>query len=153
MKAVVQKVTQAEVKVKEEITGRIGKGLAVLLGVGNNDTEAEARFLADKIVNLRIFEDDKGKMNRSLLDVNGELIVVSQFTLLGDCRKGRRPSFVNAAPPETAEALYEYFVSLTRDKGIHTETGRFRAMMDLSLVNSGPVTMILDTDDFGISKP
>ncbi len=150
MKAVVQRVTQADVKVGEEIQGRIGNGLVVLLGVGKKDTEADARFLADKIIHLRIFEDDNNKMNRSLIDVKGELLVVSQFTLFGDCRKGRRPSFVNAAPPETAEKLYEYFVHLTREKGVPTETGRFRAMMDLSLCNSGPVTLILDTKDFGI---
>lgn len=145
MKAVVQRVSKAHVTVGDERTGNIDTGLVVLLGVGHDDTKKEAQYLVEKIIHLRIFEDDQGKMNRSLLDVGGALLVVSQFTLMGDCRKGRRPSFIEAAPPEKAEALYETFVNLAREKGIHTETGRFRAMMAVSLINNGPVTLILDT--------
>ncbi len=146
MKAVVQRVSQADVTVDNEITGKIDVGLVVLLGVGHEDSEKEARFLVEKIIHLRIFEDDQGKMNRSLLDVGGSLLVVSQFTLMGDCRKGRRPSFIDAAPPEKAEALYTTFVNLAKQKGVPTETGRFRSMMDVSLINTGPVTLILDTN-------
>ncbi|MFH1154965.1 MAG: D-aminoacyl-tRNA deacylase [Pseudomonadota bacterium] len=145
MKAVVQRVSCAEVTVDTETTGRIQTGLLVLLGVGHGDTEADADYLVDKILNLRIFEDQAGKMNLSLVQVNGELLVVSQFTLLGDCRKGRRPSFVKAAPPDKAEALYDYFVRKASETGIKTATGRFRAMMDVTLTNSGPVTLILDS--------
>lgn len=145
MKAVVQRVSRADVTVENKLTGHIGNGLLVLLGVANEDKEADADFLSDKIINLRIFEDGQGKMNRSLKDVNGELLVVSQFTLLGDCRKGRRPSFTDAASPEVAEVLYEYFVGQARQKGINTQTGQFRAMMDVSLINNGPVTLLLDT--------
>ncbi|SLM27601.1 D-tyrosyl-tRNA(Tyr) deacylase [Desulfamplus magnetovallimortis] len=147
MKAVLQRVTKASVSVADKITGTIDNGLVILLGVGHHDTESQASFLAEKIINLRIFEDENGKLNRSLLDVQGELLVISQFTLFGDCHKGRRPSFVNAAYPETAERLYEYFVQLTREKGIHTETGVFGAMMDVTLTNSGPVTLTLDTEE------
>ncbi len=145
MRAVVQRVSQSEVTVDGEAVGRIGRGLMVLLGVARGDTEAEVRFLADKIPRLRIFEDDNGKMNRSLIDVGGGMLVVSQFTLLGDCRKGRRPSFVQAADPETATALYEDFVGRVRELDIHVETGRFGAMMAVSLVNDGPVTLILES--------
>ena len=116
-----------------------------MLGVAGADTENDISYLVDKIINLRIFEDAAGKMNRSLLDTGGELLVVSQFTLLGDCRKGRRPSFVNATAPEKANAFYEQFVALARSKGVHVETGRFRAMMDVSLVNDGPVTLIVES--------
>jgi D-tyrosyl-tRNA(Tyr) deacylase len=145
MRAVVQRVRESAVTVDGETVGRIGVGLMVLLGVADDDGEADADFLVEKVVHLRIFEDDKGKMNRSVLDVGGGLLVVSQFTLLGDCRKGRRPSFVHAAPPEKAEALYEYFVAKARTHGLPVETGRFRAMMDVSLVNSGPVTLLLES--------
>ncbi len=146
MKAVVQRVSKANVKVDKTIIGDIQTGLVVLLGIGHNDSEKDADYLADKIINLRIFEDNKGKMNRSLLDVKGDLLVVSQFTLMGDCRKGRRPSFINAAPPDMANKLYEFFIGQTKAKGIKTETGKFQALMDVSLVNNGPVTILLDTE-------
>ncbi len=145
MKAVVQRAAEAHVEVDGTVVSRIGRGLMVLLGVSEEDTETDADLLADKIVHLRIFEDEKGKMNISLLDVRGELLVVSQFTLLGDCRKGRRPSFIKAAAPEKANALYEHFIRRTRELGVTTQTGVFQAMMNVSLVNSGPVTLILDT--------
>ena len=145
MKAVVQRVSRAKVMVEDKTIGEIQKGLMVLLGVAGEDEEKDADYLTEKIIHLRIFEDDQGKMNRSLMDIRGELLVVSQFTLLGDCRKGRRPSFIHAALPEKAEALYDYFVNRTRNQGIKTETGQFRAMMDVSLVNSGPVTLVLDS--------
>ena len=146
MKAVVQRVSQANVEIKKTIIGDINTGLVVLLGVGHNDTEKDADYLADKIVNLRIFEDDNGKMNRSLIDIKGDLLVVSQFTLMGDCRKGRRPSFVKAAPADMANKLYQYFINQTKIKGVKTETGKFQAFMDVSLINSGPVTILLDTE-------
>jgi D-tyrosyl-tRNA(Tyr) deacylase len=145
MRAVVQRVRESAVTVDGETVGEIGPGLMVLLGVAAGDAEKDADFLVEKVVHLRIFEDDQGKMNRSVLDAGGSLLVVSQFTLLGDCRKGRRPSFVHAAPPEKAEALYEYFVGKAREHGLPVETGRFRAMMDVSLVNSGPVTLLLES--------
>ena len=135
MKAVVQRVSESSVTIDSEMVGKIDAGLMVLLGVAVEDTEKEADFLAEKIINLRIFSDENGKMNLSLLDVRGEMLVVSQFTLLGDCRKGRRPSFIAAAGPEKGNALYEYFVEQVRQKGIKTETGQFRAMMDVALVN------------------
>jgi D-tyrosyl-tRNA(Tyr) deacylase len=144
MRAVIQRVKESSVTVKNEIIGKIGRGLLVLLGVANEDKADDAEYLADKIANLRIFEDDKGKMNRSLLETGGEMIVVSQFTLLGDCRKGRRPSFLNAADPEKANELYEHFVKEVRQKGVSVKTGRFRAMMEVSLINDGPVTIILE---------
>lgn len=145
MKAVIQRVKNSSVAVEGDTVSRIGPGLLVLLGVAQNDQPPDADFLAEKITNLRIFEDDAGKMNRSLLDTGGEMLVVSQFTLLGDCRKGRRPSFVNAAAPEHAEKLYEHFVQKVRQAGIAVQTGRFRAMMDVSLINDGPVTLILES--------
>ena len=145
MRAVIQRVTESSVRVDGQTVGVIGRGLMVLLGVSRGDTRKEADYLADKIVNLRIFEDNDGKMNRSLLEVDGEMLVVSQFTLLGDCRKGRRPSFVGAAPPETANALYEYFVEISKQKGITVQTGEFGAMMAVSLVNDGPVTLIVES--------
>jgi D-aminoacyl-tRNA deacylase len=146
MRAVVQRVTEAKVTVEGGIVGSIGPGLAVLLGVGHNDTEESAGYLAEKIVNLRIFEDDSGKLNLSLAELGYSMLVVSQFTLWGDCRKGRRPSFSRAANPETAEKLYNYFVRKVKDMGIATATGRFQAMMQVHLVNDGPVTLMLDTD-------
>lgn len=145
MKACVQRVHQASVTVDGEDVGRIGTGLLVLLGVGHDDTQHDAEHLARKLVELRIFEDDQGKMNRSLLDVGGALLVVSQFTLWGDCRKGRRPSFVHAAPPELAERLYEHFVQCARDQGVVVATGRFRTHMDVALVNDGPVTLMVES--------
>jgi D-tyrosyl-tRNA(Tyr) deacylase len=144
MKAVVQRVTQGSVTVDRQTVGAIGHGLVVLLGVSRGDTEKAADILAEKITQLRIFEDGDGKMNRSLLDTGGGILVVSQFTLLGDCRKGRRPSFAQAAPPEQAEALYERFVRKVAQMGVHTATGRFRASMQVALTNDGPVTLILE---------
>lgn len=146
MRAVVQRVKRAEVRVGEEVVGRIGFGFVVLLGVGKDDTEAAGEALAAKIAKLRIFDDDQGKMNRSLLEAGGQVLCVSQFTLYGDCRKGRRPSYDQAAPPDRALLLYEGFVESLRRQGILTETGRFRAMMDVELVNDGPVTLLLDSD-------
>jgi len=145
MKAVSQRVTESAVSVDGKPISRIGPGLLVLLGVSRTDGESDAAFLADKAVNLRIFEDENNKMNLSLLDTGRAMLVVSQFTLLGDCRKGRRPSFINAAEPEKAEHLYEYFVRKVRENGVQAETGQFRAMMDVSLINDGPVTLILES--------
>jgi len=145
MRAVIQRVKESSVSVDGREVGRIGHGMLVLLGVHRQDTDAGARELARKISHLRIFEDAGGKMNRSLLDTGREMLVVSQFTLYGDCRKGRRPSFVEAAPAELAERLYNCFVNRVRQEGIVVETGRFRAMMAVSLVNDGPVTLILDS--------
>ena len=145
MRACVQRVRAASVTVGGDIVGQIDHGLVVLLGVAQGDTEQDAKQLADKIVRLRIFEDDQDKMNRSLVDTGGSMLVVSQFTLLGDCRKGRRPSFAAAATPELAEQLYELFVAEVAGQGIGVETGQFRTMMDVSLINSGPVTLLLDT--------
>ncbi len=145
MKAVVQRVKESAVAVDGEIVGEIGRGLLVLLGVAEGDGRKEADFLAEKIPNLRIFEDEAGKMNLSLFDMGGEMLVVSQFTLLGDCRKGRRPSFVKAAGPEKANELYEYFVAQVRGKGLAVQTGRFRAMMEVRLINDGPVTLIVES--------
>lgn len=145
MRAVVQRVKESAVTVEGQTVGKIGKGLMILLGVAVEDAEKEADFLADKIVHLRIFEDENGKLNRSLLDVGGEALVVSQFTLYGDCRKGRRPSFVQAAGPEKANALYAYFVEKIRGHGVKVETGVFQAMMDVSLINEGPVTILLES--------
>jgi D-tyrosyl-tRNA(Tyr) deacylase len=138
-------VSQAQVTVDQEVCGRIERGLVVLLGVAADDTPEDARQLADKIAGLRIFDDGQGKMNLALADVGGAMLVVSQFTLLGDCRKGRRPSFVAAAPPELAETLYEAFASAASARGIAVAKGRFREHMLVSLVNDGPVTLILDT--------
>ena len=145
MRAVLQRVSRAKVTVDGETTGEIEKGILVLLGVGQGDTEAEARQLVDKIVNLRIFDDEAGKMNFSLADIEGELLVVSQFTLYADTRKGRRPSYIGAAAPDEANRLYEYFVAEARKITSNVGTGRFQAMMDVELVNDGPVTIILDT--------
>lgn len=145
MKAVLQRVSRAKVTVAGETVGQIELGLLVLLGVEQGDTEADARQLADKTIQLRIFDDADGKMNLALTDVGGALLVVSQFTLLGDCRKGRRPSFIAAAPPAEAERLYELFVAAAGAQGVKVATGRFRAMMDVELVNAGPVTLLLDS--------
>ena len=145
MRAVVQRVKSSSVAVDNDVIGEIGKGLLILLGVAKADTADNAEYLADKIVNLRIFEDENSKMNRSLLDTGGEMLVVSQFTLLGDCTKGRRPSFVHAAEPDRANELYEHFVEQVRQKGVNIATGQFRAMMDVSLVNDGPVTFIVES--------
>ena len=145
MRAVVQRVSESVVSVAGETVGRIGPGLMVLLGVAAGDGPAEADWLADKIVNLRIFEDHDGKMNRSLLETGGQMLVVSQFTLLGDCRKGRRPSFVRAARPEQANHLYERFTARVRSRGVDTATGRFQAVMTVALINDGPVTLVVDS--------
>lgn len=147
MKAVVQRVRNSHVAVDNIIVSSIGSGLVVFLGVGTDDTEEDADSLVEKIINLRIFEDDSGKMNISLKDVKGELLVVSQFTLLADCRKGRRPSYIKAAAPEKANDLYEYFIARATASGIVTKSGVFQAMMDVSLINQGPVTLILDTKE------
>jgi D-tyrosyl-tRNA(Tyr) deacylase len=145
VRAVVQRVSSASVKVDDEIVGQIDRGFLVLLGVGTDDADADAVMLAEKIARLRVFEDEAGKMNLSLSDVDGRMLVVSQFTLFGDCRKGRRPSFIEAARPEKAELLYETFVAEVRGQGIQVETGRFQTHMDVSLVNDGPVTLLLDS--------
>jgi D-aminoacyl-tRNA deacylase len=145
MKAVLQRVSRASVTVDGQIVGQIGRGLLVLLGVEQGDSAADAQQLADKAVQLRIFDDSEGKMNLALADVNGAMLVVSQFTLLGDCRKGRRPSFIQAAPPDIAERLYDTFVAAVGAQGIPVATGRFRAMMQVELVNDGPVTLLLDS--------
>ncbi len=145
MRAVVQRVSRASVTVDGESVGSIGHGILLLLGVGADDDKQDADYLVNKVLNLRIFEDDEGRMNRSLLDSGGGLLVVSQFTLHGDTRKGLRPSFIKAAGPETAEALYEYFCEAAENKIGRVERGRFRAMMEVELVNDGPVTILLDS--------
>jgi D-tyrosyl-tRNA(Tyr) deacylase len=146
VRAVVQRVSSARVEVDGEVTGAIGRGLLVLLGVGQGDTDKQAAWLAGKIAGLRIFEDADGKMNLSVQDIGGSVLVVSQFTLYGDCRKGRRPSFTEAAPPDVADRLYQVFVSHLRALGVPLETGVFQAHMDVHLVNEGPVTIVLDAD-------
>jgi D-tyrosyl-tRNA(Tyr) deacylase len=145
MRAVIQRVTSARVTVDGRKTGAIDAGLLVLLGVHRDDTEQDVSWLAEKSVNLRIFDDSAGKMNLSLLDTGGQMLIVSQFTLLGDCRKGRRPSWSQAAPPKRADLLYQQFISTVNNLGITTENGEFQAMMEVKLVNSGPVTMLLDS--------
>ncbi|MFO7554218.1 MAG: D-aminoacyl-tRNA deacylase [Desulfobacterales bacterium] len=145
MRAVVQRVKSSSVSVGKEMVGEIGEGLLVLLGVATSDNIDDAEYLADKIVNLRIFEDENRKLNRSLLDIGGKMLVVSQFTLLGDCKKGRRPSFVMAASPDLAMELYQQFVGRVRQKGVSVKTGRFQAKMEVSLVNDGPVTLIVES--------
>jgi D-aminoacyl-tRNA deacylase len=145
MRAVLQRVSQAKVTVEGEAVGEIDKGFVILLGVARDDTQQDADSLAEKIINLRVFPDGQEKMNLSLLDTDGELLVISQFTLYGDARKGRRPSYIEAAEPEIARRLYEYFVARLRGKGIRVETGIFQAMMQVSLVNDGPVTILLDS--------
>jgi D-tyrosyl-tRNA(Tyr) deacylase len=146
MRSVVQRVSRAKVTVDGAVTGEIGPGLMILLGVGKEDNSAVASSMAEKVAHLRIFEDDAGKMNRSLLDVKGGALVVSQFTLYGDARGQRRPSFISAAPPEKAKALYEEFAAVLRALGITVATGIFQAMMSVELVNEGPVTILLDSD-------
>jgi D-aminoacyl-tRNA deacylase len=145
MRAVVQRVKEASVRVDDRVVGSAGRGLLVLLGVGHGDSEKDAGHLADKVVNLRVFPDAAGQMNLSVLDVRGDLLVVSQFTLYGDCRRGRRPGYSDAAAPEEAERLYVCFVEGVRASGLRVEQGVFRAMMDVSLVNEGPVTLLLDS--------
>lgn len=145
MRALIQRVTRASVKVDGAVVGEIGAGLLILLGVAKPDGAADAEFLAEKVVNLRIFGDDDGKMNRSLLEVGGALLAVSQFTLYGDTRKGRRPGFDAAAPAEQGRTLYEHFVEVVRRTGVHVETGVFQAHMEVELVNDGPVTFMVET--------
>ena len=150
MRAVVQRVSSARVEVDGEAVGSIGTGLLVLLAVGRRDGDKQAAWLADKIAGLRIFEDEAGKMNHSVQEAGGSVLVVSQFTLLGDCRRGRRPSFTEAAPPEEADRLYRAFVARMRQSGLHVETGVFQARMHVHLVNEGPVTLLLDTEATGL---
>jgi D-tyrosyl-tRNA(Tyr) deacylase len=145
MRAVVQRVERAEVRVEEKVTGGIKNGLVVLLGVHRKDSDKDALFLAEKIVHLRIFEDEQGLMNRSLLEVGGNMLVVSQFTLFGDCRKGRRPSYSEAARPELADQLYRKFIQAVQQTGVEVATGEFQKMMDVELINQGPVTLLLDS--------
>lgn len=145
MRAVVQRVSRAQVTVADELTGAVNKGLLVLVGVTEGDTEKDAQYLADKVTGLRIFEDENGKMNLSVKDVGGKILSVSQFTLYGDCRKGKRPSFDKAARPEAANLLYEKFNELCRQQGVQVETGVFRSHMQVELVNDGPVTILLDS--------
>lgn len=145
MRAVVQRVTSADVKIDGEVKGKIDNGFMVLLGVGNGDTEEDMKYIADKIINLRVFSDENDKMNLSLADVGGSMLVISQFTLYGDCSHGRRPYFGDAMEPVGANKMYEDFVAYVRDKGIHTETGEFGADMKVSLANDGPVTIILES--------
>ena len=145
MIAVLQRVSRAGVTVDGRAAGSIGPGLVVLLGVHRTDIESDVKFLVEKSVNLRIFSDSAGKMNLSLLDTGGSALVISQFTLVGDWRKGRRPSFIGAAPPEQGERLYEYFIAGLREQGVSVQTGVFGAMMDVELVNDGPVTFVLDS--------
>jgi D-tyrosyl-tRNA(Tyr) deacylase len=145
MRAVIQRVKSAQVCVDGRVSGKIGKGLLVLLGVGKGDGESDLSFLTSKIPDLRIFEDDSGKFNLSLKEIDGEMLVVSQFTLFGDCRKGRRPSFTEAEEPSTAKHLYEQFILKLRERGVSVQTGEFQAKMEVHLINDGPVTLLLDS--------
>ncbi len=145
MRAVIQRVKRARVRTQEETVGEIGRGLLVLLGVGKDDSEDDARYIADKLSFLRIFEDSEGKMNFSVRDIGGSVLVVSQFTLFADCRKGRRPSFAEAGDPQHAERLYEYVIEILRRSGVPTSEGTFQAMMEVELINDGPVTIMLDS--------
>ena len=146
MRAVVQRVKSASVKVEGKLISEIGAGVLVFLGIAHEDTATEIEYIANKVANLRIFEDAEGKMNRSLLDTGGAALVVSQFTLYGDCRKGRRPSFIKAARPELANTLYEQFITALEQQNIPTQGGTFQAMMDVELINDGPVTILLDSE-------
>lgn len=146
MRAVVQRVKKGSVEIKEKEVGKIEDGLVVLLGVGQNDIEKDAEYLTEKIVNLRIFEDREGKMNLSVKDINGQILVISQFTLYGDCKKGRRPSFISAALPDKAEKLYNYFVKYIKNYDLKVETGQFQATMLVKIFNDGPVTILLDSE-------
>lgn len=146
MRGVIQRVSRASVTIDGEITGKIKQGLVVLLGIRAKDGKRDVEWMAEKVVHLRIFEDQQGKMNRSLTDIDGEMLIISQFTLYGDCRKGRRPGFSNAAPPEQAEPLYEEFIDAVQQHGITTATGTFQADMAVELVNDGPVTLLLDSE-------
>ena len=145
MRAVVQRVTSASVTVDGKLISEIGKGLLIFHGVAQGDTSTDLDYLRNKVANLRVFEDDEGRMNRSLLEIGGEALVVSQFTLYGDCRKGRRPSFIDAAPPDKAEVLYQQFIQVLSNTGISVKAGIFQAMMDVKLINDGPVTILLDS--------
>ncbi len=145
MRAVIQRVKSAQVIVNEKIIGSIGFGLLVLLGISREDNCDDADYLVEKTINLRIFDDQDGKMNRSLLDVGGEMLIVSQFTLIADCRKGRRPSFTAAAEPAEAKKLYQYFIERVKEKGITVATGEFQALMEVGLINNGPVTILMDS--------
>lgn len=145
MKVVVQRARDAQVTVEGDVVGKIKAGVMVLVGITHDDTETDAEYLAEKIVHLRIFEDESGKMNYSLLDIEGEVLSVSQFTLYGDCRKGRRPNYMNAAKPDYANKLYEMFNQKLKEKGLHVETGTFGAMMDVQFTNDGPVTLIIES--------
>jgi D-tyrosyl-tRNA(Tyr) deacylase len=146
MRVVVQRVKKGSVEIEEKEIGKIEKGLVILLGVGQNDTEKDAEYLAEKIVNLRIFEDKEGKMNLSVKDINGQILVISQFTLYGDCKRGRRPSFISAALPDKAVKLYDCFVKYIKNYGLEIETGEFQAMMLVKIYNDGPVTILLDSE-------
>lgn len=146
MRAVVQRVKKGSVEIEEREVGKIEDGLVVLLGVGQNDIEKDAEYLTEKIVNLRIFEDKEGKMNLSVKDINGQILVISQFTLYGDCKKGRRPSFISAALPDKAKKLYDYFVKYIKNYDLKVETGQFQAMMLVKIFNDGPVTILLDSE-------
>ncbi|RLB11950.1 MAG: D-tyrosyl-tRNA(Tyr) deacylase [Deltaproteobacteria bacterium] len=145
MRAVVQRVKEARVEVDKRVVGAIERGVLIFIGIADNDTEKDCEYMVNKIANLRIFPDENALMNRSLLGINGSALVVSQFTLMGDCRKGRRPSFSNAASPEKAKGLYEKFIALMKNMGIHVETGIFQEIMEVYLVNDGPVTILLDS--------
>lgn len=146
MRAVIQRVRRASVRVNDMIQGEISHGIVVLLGIRGNDTITDLQWLAEKVVNLRIFEDQQGKMNRSLADIDGEMLIISQFTLYGDCRKGRRPGFSSAAPPEIAEPLYQQFIEEVKNRQVRVATGIFQATMEVELVNDGPVTLLLDSE-------
>jgi len=147
MRVVVQRSKEASVTVAGEVVGQISHGLVLLVGITHSDSAADVDFVADKVANLRIFEDEEGKMNRSVLETGGQILSISQFTLYGDCRKGRRPNFMEAARPEQAEPLYALFNQKLREKGLHVETGRFGAMMDVRLLNHGPVTLIVESKE------